>query len=240
MAAFTTFRFSPETGEAHILKESDDPRIFNQNTHQACNRCHDKKLRCSGNKDGCDRCAASGFHCEYSRPGSRNSRKSRQPERYPCSSRTAEAKSSPKNSSSAQAPRPSRRVNGQTSRGNCGPSFSSAADVKGSGGSPYSIAGKSKSGQAVYGMDVPAALAPSTHSSYHAFAPIADYASHSQDFSQHWMVPGATASASMSCPYMLSSGQAYGHDGSVYVDFANHPAYDAYHNDPRLWDLSHQ
>ncbi|GAO16188.1 hypothetical protein UVI_02045190 [Ustilaginoidea virens] len=196
MAAFTTFRFSPETGEAHILKESDDPRIFNQNTHQACNRCHDKKV--------------------------------------------SVAKSSPKNSSSAQAPRPSRRVNGQTSRGNCGPSFSSAADVKGSGGSPYSIAGKSKSGQAVYGMDVPAALAPSTHSSYHAFAPIADYASHSQDFSQHWMVPGATASASMSCPYMLSSGQAYGHDGSVYVDFANHPAYDAYHNDPRLWDLSHQ
>ncbi|RCI16369.1 hypothetical protein L249_3148 [Ophiocordyceps polyrhachis-furcata BCC 54312] len=57
------------------LRRAYDPITARSNLHQACDRCHEKKLKCSGDKEGCDRCATSGHPCKYKRPRSRSSRK---------------------------------------------------------------------------------------------------------------------------------------------------------------------
>ncbi|RDA94678.1 hypothetical protein CP533_2452 [Ophiocordyceps camponoti-saundersi (nom. inval.)] len=72
---FGTWRYDPETDEVHNLRRAYDPITARSNLHQACDRCHEKKLKCSGDKDGCDRCTTSGHPCKYKRPRSRSSRK---------------------------------------------------------------------------------------------------------------------------------------------------------------------
>lgn len=44
MAMFSTLKFS-ETGETQVLKTTDNPKDFQQNKHEACKRCHEKKVR---------------------------------------------------------------------------------------------------------------------------------------------------------------------------------------------------
>ncbi|OAQ79730.1 fungal zn(2)-Cys(6) binuclear cluster domain-containing protein [Purpureocillium lilacinum] len=72
---FGTWKYDPETDQVQNLRRAYDPITARSSQHQACNRCHEKKLKCSGDKDGCDRCAASGHTCEYSRSNSRKGRK---------------------------------------------------------------------------------------------------------------------------------------------------------------------
>ncbi|PHH85675.1 hypothetical protein CDD83_95 [Cordyceps sp. RAO-2017] len=72
---FGTWKYDPETDEVQNLRRAYDPITARSSQHQACNRCHEKKLKCSGDKEGCDRCAKSGHTCVYNRPGSRSSRR---------------------------------------------------------------------------------------------------------------------------------------------------------------------
>ncbi|KFH48461.1 hypothetical protein ACRE_006200 [Hapsidospora chrysogenum ATCC 11550] len=72
---FGTWKYDPETDEVQSLRQAFDPVTARSSQHQACNRCHEKKLRCSGDKEGCDRCVASQLHCEYTRSSSRGSRR---------------------------------------------------------------------------------------------------------------------------------------------------------------------
>ncbi|CAH0002059.1 unnamed protein product [Clonostachys byssicola] len=72
---FGTWKYDPETDEVQNLRQAFDPITARSSQHQACNRCHEKKLKCSGEKDGCERCAANKLQCEYTRSSSRGSRR---------------------------------------------------------------------------------------------------------------------------------------------------------------------
>ncbi|KOS17698.1 Arabinolytic transcriptional activator araR [Escovopsis weberi] len=74
---FNTFKYDPETRQVQQLRSAFDPVTARSNQHQACNNCHAKKLRCSGEKSGCERCIAGSLVCEYTRSTSRSSRSSR-------------------------------------------------------------------------------------------------------------------------------------------------------------------
>ncbi|KAK4081457.1 transcriptional regulator family: Fungal Specific TF [Purpureocillium lilacinum] len=66
---FGTWKYDPETDQMRNLRRAYDPITARSWQHQACNRCHEKKLKCSGRRDRCDRCAVSGSVCAYDRPG---------------------------------------------------------------------------------------------------------------------------------------------------------------------------
>ncbi|KAK5997728.1 hypothetical protein PT974_00085 [Cladobotryum mycophilum] len=72
---FSTFKYDPETREVQELRSAFDPVTARSSQHQACNNCHAKKLKCSGEKSGCERCATSQLVCEYTRSNSRSSRR---------------------------------------------------------------------------------------------------------------------------------------------------------------------
>ncbi|KAI5456522.1 hypothetical protein BGZ63DRAFT_428644 [Mariannaea sp. PMI_226] len=74
---FGTWKYDPETDEVQSLRNAFDPVTARSSSHQACDRCHEKKLRCSGDKTGCDRCRGNNLRCEYTRSGSKSSRKSK-------------------------------------------------------------------------------------------------------------------------------------------------------------------
>ena len=46
-------------------------------SHQACDNCRARKMRCSGQRNGCHRCLTRGLSCEYHVPASRSGRKRR-------------------------------------------------------------------------------------------------------------------------------------------------------------------
>ncbi|KAL7794212.1 hypothetical protein V8C37DRAFT_72179 [Trichoderma ceciliae] len=74
---FNTFKYDPETKSVQELRRASDPISARSSQHQACNNCHTKKLKCSGEKSGCGRCIASQLYCEYTRsPSRRGGRKS--------------------------------------------------------------------------------------------------------------------------------------------------------------------
>ncbi|KAM0251704.1 hypothetical protein ACHAQJ_008025 [Trichoderma viride] len=68
---FNTFKYDPETKSVQELRRASDPISARSSQHQACNNCHDKKLKCSGEKSGCERCIAGQLRCEYTRSSSR-------------------------------------------------------------------------------------------------------------------------------------------------------------------------
>ncbi|UNI24213.1 hypothetical protein JDV02_009979 [Purpureocillium takamizusanense] len=68
-AMFGTWKYDPETDQMRNLRRAYDPITARSWQHQACNRCHEKKLRCSGRRAGCDRCTISGSVCAYDRSG---------------------------------------------------------------------------------------------------------------------------------------------------------------------------
>ncbi|CEJ81781.1 hypothetical protein VHEMI01892 [[Torrubiella] hemipterigena] len=73
---FATWKFDQETSEIQSIRQTYDPVSARSNQHQACDRCHEKKLKCSGDKSGCNRCVASSFKCEYNRGESRRRKRS--------------------------------------------------------------------------------------------------------------------------------------------------------------------
>ncbi|KAF4456441.1 transcription factor [Fusarium austroafricanum] len=72
---FGTWKYDPETDEVQSVRNGFDPVTARSSSHQACDRCHEKKLRCSGDKNGCERCRSNGLRCEYTRSGSKSSKK---------------------------------------------------------------------------------------------------------------------------------------------------------------------
>ncbi|KAF4977723.1 hypothetical protein FZEAL_5817 [Fusarium zealandicum] len=72
---FGTWKYDPETDEVQSLRNGFDPVTARSSSHQACDRCHEKKLKCSGDKNGCERCRKNSLSCEYTRSGSKSSRK---------------------------------------------------------------------------------------------------------------------------------------------------------------------
>lgn len=72
---FGTWKYDPETAEVQNLRKAFDPITARSSQHQACDRCHEKKLKCSGEKDGCERCVVNELGCEYTRTGSKGSRR---------------------------------------------------------------------------------------------------------------------------------------------------------------------
>ncbi|KAH6608217.1 hypothetical protein Trco_004530 [Trichoderma cornu-damae] len=68
---FNTFKYDPETKSVQELRRASDPISARSSQHQACNNCHAKKLKCSGEKSGCERCVAGQLFCEYTRSSSR-------------------------------------------------------------------------------------------------------------------------------------------------------------------------
>ncbi|PHH79476.1 hypothetical protein CDD80_4703 [Ophiocordyceps camponoti-rufipedis] len=108
---FGTWKYDPETDEVQNLRRAYDPITARSNQHQACDRCHEKKLKCSGDKTGCDRCATSGHQCIYKRPRSRSSRKGNKPD-HDTMETTRQEISSPRR-------RPSSRPRGLAARVPC-------------------------------------------------------------------------------------------------------------------------
>ncbi|KAH7257776.1 hypothetical protein BKA59DRAFT_508671 [Fusarium tricinctum] len=72
---FGTWKYDPETDEVQSLRNGFDPVTARSSSHQACDRCHEKKLRCSGDKNGCERCRTNNLRCDYTRSGSKSSKK---------------------------------------------------------------------------------------------------------------------------------------------------------------------
>ncbi|KAM5343149.1 hypothetical protein ACJ41O_014115 [Fusarium nematophilum] len=75
---FGTWKYDPETDEVQSVRNGFDPVTARSSSHQACDRCHEKKvssLRCSGDKNGCERCRNNNLRCEYTRSGSKSSRR---------------------------------------------------------------------------------------------------------------------------------------------------------------------
>ncbi|KEY70346.1 hypothetical protein S7711_06820 [Stachybotrys chartarum IBT 7711] len=121
---FNTWKYDPETDEVQSLRQAFDPISARSSQHQACDRCHEKKLKCSGEKDGCDRCVAAQKLCEYTRSGTRSSRRgSKKP-----SSRRGLEEASP-----SRHRRSSRGHGGSSSRhaASAGPAISSAEESEG-------------------------------------------------------------------------------------------------------------
>ncbi|KAF7558461.1 hypothetical protein G7046_g5701 [Stylonectria norvegica] len=98
---FGTWKYDPETDEVQNLRRAFDPISARSSSHQACDRCHEKKLKCSGEKDGCERCIANSLTCEYTRSGSKG-KKSRSKKDDGKSSQKDEGKSSKKSESSSK------------------------------------------------------------------------------------------------------------------------------------------
>ncbi|OAQ96281.1 hypothetical protein LLEC1_06522 [Akanthomyces lecanii] len=72
---FATWKYDRDTSEVQNIRLAYDPISARSSQHQACDRCHEKKLKCSGEKDGCDRCVASAHACVYNRSEARCSRR---------------------------------------------------------------------------------------------------------------------------------------------------------------------
>ncbi|KAH6977251.1 hypothetical protein BKA56DRAFT_674086 [Ilyonectria sp. MPI-CAGE-AT-0026] len=80
-AMFGTWKYDPETDEVQSVRNAFDPVTARSSSHQACDRCHEKKLKCSGDKNGCERCIGNNLRCEYTRSGSKSSRKGKKSSR---------------------------------------------------------------------------------------------------------------------------------------------------------------
>ncbi|KAJ6443490.1 fungal zn(2)-Cys(6) binuclear cluster domain-containing protein [Purpureocillium lavendulum] len=74
---FAVWKYGAEADQVQSIRQAADPAAFTR--LQACNRCHSKKIKCSGDKHGCARCVAGGHACDYSRSTARF-RKSKSPE----------------------------------------------------------------------------------------------------------------------------------------------------------------
>ncbi|KAM3428539.1 hypothetical protein MY4824_008755 [Beauveria thailandica] len=72
---FATWKYDRDTAEVQNIRLAFDPISARSSQHQACDRCHEKKLKCSGEKDGCDRCISSAHSCVYNRSEARCSRR---------------------------------------------------------------------------------------------------------------------------------------------------------------------
>ncbi|KAF5680555.1 transcription factor [Fusarium heterosporum] len=72
---FGTWKYDPETDEVQSVRNGFDPVTARSSSHQACDRCHEKKLRCNGDKNGCERCRGNALRCDYTRSGSKSSKK---------------------------------------------------------------------------------------------------------------------------------------------------------------------
>ncbi|EEU44089.1 uncharacterized protein NECHADRAFT_29856 [Fusarium vanettenii 77-13-4] len=99
---FGTWKYDPETDEVQSVRNGFDPVTARSSSHQACDRCHEKKLRCSGDKNGCERCRNNNLRCEYTRTGSKSSRRGK-------SSRKSAEGDSPSSSSSKRGGSSSKR-----------------------------------------------------------------------------------------------------------------------------------
>ncbi|KAH7320816.1 hypothetical protein B0I35DRAFT_407853 [Stachybotrys elegans] len=123
---FNTWKYDPETDEVQSLRQAFDPISARSSQHQACDRCHEKKLKCSGEKDGCERCISSQKRCEYTRSGSRSSRRGKKSSSSSSSRQVEE-------SSSSRHSRPSRARAGHSGRhsSSAGPSTSYPDDSEG-------------------------------------------------------------------------------------------------------------
>ncbi|KPM45569.1 hypothetical protein AK830_g966 [Neonectria ditissima] len=78
---FGTWKYDAETDEVQSVRNAFDPVTARSSSHQACDRCHEKKLKCSGDKNGCERCLGNNLRCEYTRSGSKSSRKGKKSSR---------------------------------------------------------------------------------------------------------------------------------------------------------------
>ncbi|KAH6889457.1 hypothetical protein B0T10DRAFT_488022 [Thelonectria olida] len=119
---FGTWKYDPETDEVQSLRNAFDPVTARSSSHQACDRCHEKKLRCSGDKTGCDRCRSNNLRCEYTRSGSKSSRKGKKSSKEDSGASSSSSRrggSSSKKSSSSSSSSSSRHKHsrGHSSRG---------------------------------------------------------------------------------------------------------------------------
>ncbi|CAH0032369.1 unnamed protein product [Clonostachys rhizophaga] len=108
---FGTWKYDPETDEVQNLRQAFDPITARSSQHQACNRCHEKKLKCSGEKDGCERCAANKLQCEYTRSSSRGSRRGKKNR-----VRSTEGAAAAREDSPSNPPPPPRRSHSRSSQ----------------------------------------------------------------------------------------------------------------------------
>ncbi|KAF1973476.1 hypothetical protein BU23DRAFT_598895 [Bimuria novae-zelandiae CBS 107.79] len=69
---FATFRHNQGKDSLDAVRQSNDPPVLKGAHFDACRKCREKKLRCTGEKSGCDRCLANEWQCTY--PGRRRSR----------------------------------------------------------------------------------------------------------------------------------------------------------------------
>ncbi|KAK7419204.1 hypothetical protein QQZ08_010973 [Neonectria magnoliae] len=109
---FGTWKYDAETDEVQSVRNAFDPVTARSSSHQACDRCHEKKLKCSGDKNGCERCLGNNLRCEYTRSGSKSSRKGKKSSRK---SAEEESPASGSGSSSRRGGSSSKRSSGKHS-----------------------------------------------------------------------------------------------------------------------------
>lgn len=310
---FATWKFNPETKEVQSIRQAFDPETARSSQHQACNRCHEKKVRrlflllaaqapmsipsldlrlrawgenasyynrqtlksatfyaaykflvrwawissflllsdcqanlscldqlkCSGDKDGCDRCASQGLNCEYSRSGSRHSRRGKKSgdRLSPCSSRSGRdgslspasmASSQPSTSSKSKR---SRTVTAQRARGSVTESRPRTVQTHDNlvNQGEYTI----MPGQGTYDLNMLAATTASVTSGYPATSLGAYSPPHGGAYQDEWMV-----SSTVTTPgYLATAGTSvYASSEGSYPEYPQYENYSSYQGaDPRYW-----
>ncbi|KJZ72697.1 hypothetical protein HIM_07889 [Hirsutella minnesotensis 3608] len=229
---FGTWKYDPETDEVQNLRKAYDPITARSSQHQACNRCHEKKLKCSGEKKGCDRCAGNGHLCEYTRSGSRSSRKSKKTSRPSTTSPPGgrESSGSPCSQTSRKTHSPKSRSGPSSERGRpttTTPSTGSRGVVR---ETDFATASRREN----FNMDA----FPEDYSSPtmpHLFPPQQFDAASSQGWTAGVHHMQAVTTAGIEPSYVATSGPMYDANGNfmsytAYSDFDNYSSMD-----PRYW-----
>ncbi|KAF4505888.1 hypothetical protein G6O67_007791 [Ophiocordyceps sinensis] len=241
---FGTWKYDPETDEVQNLRRAYDPITARSSQHQACNRCHEKKLKCSGDKDGCDRCAGSGQVCVYNRPGSRSSRKGKRTSKPSANSPSGprEGSGSPRSNVSSPLTRHSSKPRSRASSSQAQTPAPTAplthAGYEATMTSETDFAMTSQ--QYMFGMDTLAPAGYEQSSMSHMFSPPQSAASpHSQDWAVGAQHMAATSGAGLDPAYLTTTSHMYGAGGD-FMPYETFSDFDYQGMDPRYWSQDAQ
>ncbi|KAM4060727.1 fungal zn(2)-Cys(6) binuclear cluster domain-containing protein [Hirsutella rhossiliensis] len=244
---FGTWKYDPETDEVQNLRRAYDPITARSSQHQACNRCHEKKLKCSGDKNGCDRCASSGHVCVYNRPGSRSSRRGKRTSRPSTNSPSGprEGSGSPLSNVSSPLTRHSSKPRSRPSSSQTQtPAPTAPLAHAGYEGAMLSEADFAMTSQQhMFDMDTLAQGGYTPSSMSHLFSP-QQYAAadvpHTQDWAAGAQPMPATTGAGLDQAYLATTSHMYGAGGD-FLPYETYPDFDPYQGmDPRYWSQGPQ
>ncbi|KAG8414022.1 hypothetical protein J3458_011676 [Metarhizium acridum] len=231
---FGTWKYGKGQGQVENLKTSHDYETARSNQHQACNGCHEKKLKCSGDKDGCERCTAQGLTCEYSRENSRSkkNRKSDPPS-------AGSSRSSRDGSGSPKSFHKSYSSKSKDRRGTPQPGSSRGDSVVTGGNTHHECSVLAGHGMTAFdGYPIMSSTMEAQSSGYPATAPMGDFAAIGDYTQGTWMLDGST-STGIGSSFIATSEAMYTDDAHAFSSYSNQTGFDMYQQmypdeDPRF------